>query len=46
MLAFLLTAYFYNQIFDMDWFYSLLTINAVLFHVTRPQPDAVRRLSA
>jgi O-antigen ligase len=37
MLAFLLTAYFYNQIFDVHWFYTLLTINALLFHLTRPQ---------
>ena len=36
MLAFLLTAYFYNQIFDVHWFYTLLTINALLVHLTRP----------
>lgn len=43
MLGFLLTAYFYNQIFDVDWFYSLLTINALLLHVTRPEPNGVRQ---
>jgi len=46
MLAFLLTAYFYNQIFDVHWFYTLLTINALLFHLTRPQPVVVRKSAA
>lgn len=40
MLAFLLTAYFYNQIFDVHWFYTLLTINALLVHLTRPNGRA------
>jgi len=46
MLTFLLTAYFYNQIFDIDWFYSLLTINAVLYHVTKPDFGAARPVPA
>ena len=36
MIGFLLTSYFYNQIFDINWFYTLLTLNALLFHLTRP----------
>lgn len=36
MLAYLATGYFYNQIFDVNWFYTLLTINALLFQVTQP----------
>lgn len=36
MVGFLLTAYFYNQIFDVHWFYTLLTLNALLVHLTRP----------
>jgi len=42
MMVFLLTAYFYNQIFDVDWFYSILTINIVLYHVTKPDFGAAR----
>jgi O-antigen ligase len=36
MVGFLTTGYFYNQIFDVHWLYTLLTINALLFQVTRP----------
>jgi O-antigen ligase len=41
MVGFLLTAYFYNQIFDVNWFYVLLTINALLYQLTRPQQPAM-----
>ena len=36
MVGFLAGGYFYNQIFDVHWFYTLITINALLFQVTRP----------
>jgi len=44
MVGFLTTAYFYNQIFDVQWFYTLLTINAMLYYVTRRDqaPAALR----
>jgi O-antigen ligase len=43
MLAFLLTAYFYNQIFEVQWFYTLITINALLIQVTRPDRGNARQ---
>jgi len=42
MLGFLLTSYFYNQIFDINWFYTLLTLNALLFQLTRPNGSGAR----
>lgn len=36
MVGYLVSGYFYNQIFDVNWFYSLITINTLLFQVTRP----------
>lgn len=36
MMVFLLTAYFYNQIFSVNWFYTLITVNALLFRLTSP----------
>ena len=36
MIGFLAGGYFYNQIFDVHWFYTLITINALLSQVTRP----------
>jgi len=42
MVAFLLTAYFYNQIFEVHWFYTLLTVNALLVHLTRPDRGVAR----
>jgi len=43
MLGFVLTGYFYNELFDVHWLYTLLTVNALLFYVTRPDPrPAVR----
>jgi O-antigen ligase len=41
MLGFLLTGYFYNELFDVHWFYTLLTVNALLFYVTRPERNTV-----
>lgn len=35
MLGYLLAGYFYNVIFGVPWFYTTLTINALLFQVTR-----------
>ena len=43
MLGFVLTGYFYNVIFDVPWFYTLLTINTLLFHLTRPGAPGDRR---
>lgn len=36
MVGFLAGGYFYNQIFDVHWFYTLITINALLYQVTEP----------
>ena len=36
MIGFLTGGYFYNQIFDVHWFYTLITINALLSQVTGP----------
>jgi len=43
MLGFILTGYFYNELFDVHWLYTLLTINALLFYVTRPDPRPAAR---
>jgi hypothetical protein len=42
MVGYLTTGYFYNQIFDVNWFYTLLTINVLLFHVTAPAGEEGR----
>ncbi len=36
MIGFLCTAMFYNQIFDIHWIYTLLTINGLLHTVSKP----------
>jgi O-antigen ligase len=38
MVGFLGTALFYNQIFDVHWLYTLLTINGVLHVISKPPP--------
>jgi hypothetical protein len=38
MVGFLGTALFYNQIFDVHWLYTLVTINGVLWAVSKPLP--------
>lgn len=45
MVAFLSTAFFYNQVF-VHWLYSILTINILLYLLSKPkglQADGVRR---
>lgn len=44
MIGYLSTALFYNQIFDVHWLYTLLTINSVLHVVSKPlrTPVALR----
>ena len=37
MIGFLASGYFYNQIFDVHWFYTLITTNALLSQVTNPE---------
>ncbi|HEY2806924.1 MAG TPA: O-antigen ligase family protein [Gemmatimonadales bacterium] len=44
MVGFLASAFFYNQIFNVHWFYTLVTVNMLLYYLSRPAP-AVRRRS-
>jgi O-antigen ligase len=46
MLGWLVSGYFYNQIFSVHWFYTMLTLNALLYQVTRPKPNGARPLPA
>jgi len=42
MIGFLCTALFYNQIFDVHWLYTLITVNSVMHVVSSPPKQAVR----
>jgi O-antigen ligase len=38
MVGFLATAFFYNQIFDVHWLYTLVVANSVLHFISKPPP--------
>jgi len=40
MIGYLTTGLFYNQIFDIHWLYTLLTINSVMHVISKPLPKA------
>jgi O-antigen ligase len=40
MLGFLATGFFYNQIFSVHWFYSIIAINTLLYYHARPAAKA------
>jgi O-antigen ligase len=44
MVAWLTSAYFYNQLFEVNWFYTLILINTLLFHVTKPSRTQAARI--
>jgi len=43
MLAWAVTGYFYNLIFSVPWLYALITINTVLYQLSKPDPVAPAR---
>jgi hypothetical protein len=46
MVGFLATGVFYNQIFNVHWFYSLIAINTLLYyHARAASQDHARRLA-
>lgn len=40
MIAFLTSGFFYNQIFNIHWFYSIIAINTLLFYHAKPTGKA------
>ena len=45
MIGFLVTAMFYNQIFDVHWLYTLLTVNSILHVAANPRRDLLQKSS-